>query len=69
MKTSEFNAYYRTAIESNVVESDLFNCAGYFWINLTLSQHRKMYDLLIKQGNKEVSGGVSLRNGIKINSI
>lgn len=69
MKTSEFNKIYKKAKILNIYNDSFFNMAGFFWINLTDNQLKKMYELLLLQGNKEktfVNGkiGIELKNGL-----
>jgi hypothetical protein len=71
MKISEFKSIYEQAKNINIVSSDFFNCAGWFWINLTETQHTKMYDLMVTQGAKEtihVNGKkiIYLENGLGV---
>ncbi len=66
MHTSEFKKAFERAKSVNIVNDDLFNCAGWFWINLTELQHKKMYGLLISQGNIPQNGEIKLKNGLGI---
>lgn len=54
MKATVFKAWYKTAAAENVETSDLFNCAGFFWLNLTDKQRAKMCQLLELQHCKVV---------------
>lgn len=53
MKISDFKNVYEQAKKTIIVEDTFFICAGWFWINLTETQHTKMYDLMVQQGAKE----------------
>ena len=55
MKTSDFNKYYEYAKGVNVVNDDWLNCMGWFWLNCTPRQLRKMYDLMLLQGAEETT--------------
>ena len=67
MKNSDFNTWLVLAKKENIVDSDIFNSAGYFWINLTDRQLKTMYNLMKSQGAKENEHGISLINGLRIN--
>ena len=47
MTTAIFNKWYAKAASCNIETSDLFNCAAFFWVNLTDKQLAKMSKLLI----------------------
>lgn len=68
MRMDEFTVVYEEAKKVNVVENEWFNDNMVFWLGLTEKQHKKMYELLIKQGaeEKEQNGktGISFSNGI-----
>jgi hypothetical protein len=71
MKTNEFNKIFQYAKGVNVVNDDMLNCAGWFWINLTEIQHKKMYKLLLLQGAQEITNAkgkkqILLSNGLGI---
>lgn len=38
MTTADFNKWYAKAASCNIEDSDLFNCAAFFWVNLTDKQ-------------------------------
>ena len=68
MDRANFKKWYKSGeMCGNIVKSDLFNCAGYFWINLTSKQLDAMYKLMKAQGAVETEEGISLENGIRIN--
>lgn len=73
MKTSEFNAYYNAAVKANIETSDLFNCAGFFWLGLTDKQLHKMCELLKAQRCQTVVVNDAvwyvLQNGLRIKSV
>jgi len=66
MKISEFKKWYQRAQQVNIVNDDVFNCAVHFWISLTELQHKKMYSLLIFQGNVPIDGEIRMANGLGI---
>lgn len=39
MKATVFKDWYKTAAAENIETSDLFNCAGFFWLDLTDARH------------------------------
>ena len=50
MDRANFKKWYKSGeMCGNIVKSDLFNCAGYFWINLTSKQLDAMYKLMKAQ--------------------
>lgn len=73
MKTSIFNNWYAKAASCNIETSELFNCAGFFWMNLTDKQLGKMSKLLKMQHCKVVyfagEEWFELKNGNKIKVI
>jgi hypothetical protein len=73
MKATVFKDWYKTAAAENVETSDLFNCAGFFWLGLTDKQHAKMCQLLELQHCKvvDVEGEkwFQLQNGLRIKSV
>lgn len=70
MNTAVFNKIYEQAKTVDIVNNDYLNFAGFFWINLTMLQVRKMYTLMLAQGNQEQQDErgryISLRNGCRI---
>lgn len=73
MTTAIFNKWYAKAASCNIETSDLFNCAAFFWVNLTDKQLAKMSKLLKMQRCKVVDfrgeEWFELRNGNKIKVI
>lgn len=69
MRNNEFNAAYNRAQHVNVVVDDWFNVCGW-WLQLTAAQVRKMYELMLLQGNSEKEDFqgkyLELRNGLRI---
>ena len=67
MTNSEFKWWYNEAKKGgNVVNDSTFLAAGYFWINLTERQIKKMADLMISQGAEVKDGWIELVNGLRI---
>lgn len=70
MKVTEFNQIYDTAKKVNIVNDSWFNCMGWFWINLTDKQLKKMYSLMLEQGaEEEIENNktfIKLKNGLII---
>ena len=67
MKSSEFKWWYEEAKKGgDVVNDSTFLVAGYFWINLTEKQIKRMADLMIDQGAKVKDGWIELANGLRI---
>lgn len=54
MKAADFNKAYEAGKGCNIQTNEWFNCAGWFWINLTDKQHAKMIQLMIAQGAEVV---------------
>lgn len=54
MNIKDFNEIYKRAEKINVVNDDWFKSMCWFWIGLTPKQSNKMYNLMLKQGAKEV---------------
>ena len=66
MKQLEFNSYLERARTVDIKNDIVFNTDGYFWINLTDTQHMRMYNLLIFQGNEPENGEIRMANGLGI---
>ena len=71
MNVKEFNKVFNHAKTVNIVNDDFFNVSGCFWIGLTERQHLKMYNLMLKQGAKEIENKkgrkqIQLANGLGI---
>jgi hypothetical protein len=71
MKIQEFNKIYGYAKEVDIINDDYMNTMGWFWINLTVLQHIRMYNLMLKQGAKETINAkgvqqITLSNGLGI---
>lgn len=70
MKVKEFNEAYKLAQTVNVVEDVWFNMSGWFWMQLTEKQLKKMYELMLEQGALEsVWNGrtsIQLKNGLRV---
>jgi len=66
MLNQEFAKYLKRAKKVDIVSDDLFNVAGYFWINLTDRQGKIMYNLMISQGAVEIGNMIRLKNGLGI---
>lgn len=73
MKTADFNKCYDVATRRNVETDEWFNCAGFFWLNLTDRQLHKMCELLKAQQCKTVvvdgRTWFELQNGLRIKSV
>ena len=73
MTTALFKKCYVKAASVNVETSELFNCAAFFWLNLTDKQLAKMSKLLKMQHCKVVifrgEEWFELKNGNKIKVI
>ena len=70
MLTREFNNWYDRATKVSIVKDTNFNCAGWFWLSLTPTQHSKMVKLIERQGAElqydERGSYYQLEKGIKI---
>lgn len=67
MKANEFKNCYEMAKNVDIKNNEWFNCAGWFWINLTAKQHQKMWDLLLAQNHLcKGTHHITLRNGLQI---
>lgn len=67
MKASDFKIIYEQAKKVDIKHNEYFNYAGWFWINLTPTQHRKMWELLVAQNHLcKGTRYVTLANGLQI---
>ena len=53
MKVADFNKIYEYAKTVDVLNDGWFNTMGWFWLQLTDRQLKKMYNLLLEQGAQE----------------
>ena len=68
MKNHHFKPWHAQAIKEGVKNNPLFNCAGYFWLDLTPRQASAMIDILRKEEAKEDDHYIYLTSGLGIST-